>query len=236
MAKCKWLTISSPLALGEISTQFAAHEFRRGGVQGVDLTEVEDDYIKARFIEESIETEVYIDPFGEEVRNEIRRHSIISFILFQSGSERHAVRIDDPPRTIKGFVKFMATICGFGFAISPLPVDVLAFTEEVKNFLKARDCRIRKIRAGNIQLSDSSIARLEVASKHDAYIDLKSQINLRGAVFEKATIHIDHADYAGAIEVSSTGCLSGEHDLIEKLTPLCIDYFRKQQSLNAPSI
>lgn len=229
MAKNKWLRISTKFTLSEISSLLAGAEFRRGGSEGVDLTEVDDDFIKARFIEEILDTEIYINPFGEEIRYEIRRYSTVAFVVFPQGGDRFLLRVDNPPRSIKNLVAFLSGLLGFGFSISPLSIEILPFIEGIKNRYQAWKFRISKIRVGSLHLADSTIARIEVASKYDAYNDLAKSIKLDGGVIEKVSLTVEHSDFGGIIEFSTSGSMCGEDELIERLTPICIEYFRKQE-------
>ncbi|MFH1658557.1 MAG: hypothetical protein ABIG35_04510 [Pseudomonadota bacterium] len=225
--KVKWLSVAAPLNLAEISERLVGLKFHRGGSAGIELIDIRRDYLVARFVEEVIDTEVYTDPFGDKIVNEIRRYLSFTFNVYE-GNGRFVFRVDNPPRSLKSFVGLLSDSFGLGFSISPLTIDILSFLDELRVFLAVPHCVVRKIRIGNVRIEQSTLARVEATSTNDAYADISGLWRLEGAIVEKVTIEFRKVGYAGALEIASSGVLSADDELIDELTSMCIGFFDKK--------
>jgi len=213
MARTKWLALSFDKSLSDIATLLDRHKFSKDQIIGFELTNIQRNKVCGKFIEKIITTEVVIDPFGEEILNHVQRYSIL-------------VRIDTPPRSLKNFITTLSDSFGFGFAIEPLEIDILSMIQHLRKESGIKRWSIRKIRIARVAISEASLARIEVVSTKDAYLDLKNNIAIKDATLERATIELRNEENIHEIELTSSGIISGDLDILDRLMPALQTYFR----------
>lgn len=229
MIKTKWFELSTQGTLEALATLLSQHEFRRGATSGLELISVNRKQIEGKFIEEIVGTELSLDPYGEEVRNEVHRFSIFPFVIYRAGRGIFLLRVSSPPRSLRSFVQFLADAVGFGLVVSPITVDVRRFVEAVRELRGVHLVRIKKVRVGGIRLSGNSLGRIEVVSANDAYTELLDTLDVRDAVVEKAVIDFYVEGASWSAEISTTGTLTVEEGLLPFLDPLCLEFFRHKE-------
>jgi hypothetical protein len=169
--------------------------------------------------------EISIDPFGEEIRNEVLRFTVFSFSISRFERKVFLLQLTEPPRNIKSFVDFLARIVGFGLTVEALPIDVKRFMMDLRAHPGATLLRIKRIRLGSIRLSDATLARMDAASTHDALADVSGLIDLENPIVEKASVSFYFGEVLRSVEVSASGMIYGDFDLLEELMPLCARQF-----------
>jgi hypothetical protein len=231
MIKTKWFEVSTPKRINEISDALSTHRFRRGALTGVELISASDKQIEGKFIEELHDTEIYFDPFGDEIRNEVRRFSIFVFVLFRVRKGNYLLRVTAGPRNLRSFVQFLSDAIGFGLAVSPVTVDVVSFLNMLKLTKGFQLVRIKKIRVGQIRLAGKSVARVEVTSAVDALDDLTETIALGDAVLEKASVDFHLDGRARNVELTATGTLTTDLSLLSVITPMFLKCLSRDDEL-----
>ncbi|MBU0621669.1 MAG: hypothetical protein KJ795_07465 [Gammaproteobacteria bacterium] len=225
MTRTKWLTLSLAKSTSEISDLLYTQKYLRGHATGFELTDVQRNRIRGKFIEEIIVNEVIIDPFGEEVLNNVRRYSIFEFQISPLKKHQFLVRINNPPRTLKNFIAALTEAFGFGFAIEQLNIDILAMIQHLRRTSDIKRWAIVRVRMANIPLGNSSLAKIEVLSNGDAYQDLQKCMDVKKATLERATVELTDNDITNQIELVSTGVISGEMEVLDQLMPMFQTYF-----------
>jgi len=226
MARTKWLALSFDKSLSDIATLLDRHKFSKDQIIGFELTNIQRNKVCGKFIEKIITTEVVIDPFGEEILNHVQRYSIFNFEISPMEKYRFLVRIDTPPRSLKNFITTLSDSFGFGFAIEPLEIDILSMIQHLRKESGIKRWSIRKIRIARVAISEASLARIEVVSTKDAYLDLKNNIAIKDATLERATIELRNEENIHEIELTSSGIISGDLDILDRLMPALQTYFR----------
>lgn len=225
--KTKWIQIISPISFYEMHNRLSKLLFGPNSSIGIELFEIQKDYITGKFVEEILETESYIDPFGNEVINQTRRYLNFSFSIHKVSETRFLVCVSNPPRNIKSFITSLSNSIGFGFSAAHLPLDIFDFIEKLKKYLNTHHCVVKSVRIGNVRIGETTISRMEAISTIDAYAELRNAINLDGSTIEKTCVEIRSQDYFGKLEIYSTGVLQGENSIVDRLTPMCIEFFRE---------
>ena len=225
MTRTKWLALSLDRSTSEIPDLLNQQQYFRDRATGFELTDVQGNRIRGKFIEEIITNEIVIDPFGEEILNNVRRYSIFDFQITPIKKHRFLIRINNPPRSLKNFIANLSDAFGFGFAIEPLNIDVLAMIQHLRRLSGIRRWTIRKVRMAHIPLSNSSLAKIEVISDVDAYQDLQKSLDVKNASLEQATVELRDENIISEIELVSTGVISGDLDVLDKLMPTFQAYF-----------
>lgn len=225
MTKFKLLELTAEQPILRIAELLNERQFLRGRATGVELTDVQKTCIRGKFIEEIIANEVVIDPFGEEILNSVRRYSIFDFLIIPLKKNRFLIRINNPPRSLKSFISILSDALGFGFTVVALEIDILAMIQHLRALSSTRCCTIKKVRMANIYLSESSLAKIEVASKGDAYHDLQERINITDAMLERATVELKEGSVTSEVEFISKGIIAGDLKFLEELTPTFQSYF-----------
>ncbi|KAA1004038.1 hypothetical protein FVF58_33385 [Paraburkholderia panacisoli] len=231
MIKTKWFEVSTQERINVIADALSTHRFRRGASTGVELISVSDRQIEGKFIEELHNTEIYVDPFGDEIRNEVRRFSIFAFVIFRVRKGHYLLRITAGPRNLRSFVQFLSDAIGFGLAVSPIVVDVAAFLKMLKVAKGFQLVRVKKIRAGQIRLAGRSVARVEITSAADAFDDLTQTIELGDAILEKASVDFHLDGLVRNVELTATGSLTTDLSLLPVITPMFIKCFGRDDEL-----
>jgi hypothetical protein len=232
MIKTKWLEFSAKHSLAQVADALHKAEFRRGVSRGIELTELLKATIRGKFIEETIDNEIFVDPFGEEVVNSIRRYNIFEFLIIPAKKKRFLLRVTNPPRSLRSFVALLSEQLGFGFSISPLTVDVFRLMQHLRNATDGKNWTVKKIRLTSVRLTESSFAKIDVTSEADAYRDAKNQLSLKNSVLERATIEFSENVHFRHIELSSTGVTVGEADFLDELISDFQSYFDDEGNNN----
>lgn len=229
MTRTKWLALSLSQSIPQIADSLNQHQFYKGKTTGFELVDFQKSRVRGKFIEEIITNEVVIDPFGEEILNSARRYSVFDFQVVLVKKHHFLIRITTPPRSLKSFIGELSEAFGFGFAVEPLKIDILEFVQHLRNQSGTQRWAIRKVRIDHIQLSVSSLAKIEVISRVDAYQDLKKHIDVNKATLERATVELRDEGITSEIELVSTGVISGDLDVIDQLMPTFQRYFAQSE-------
>lgn len=225
MTRTKWLALSLAKSTSEISDLLNTQKYLRGQATGFELTDVQRSRIRGKFIEEIITNEITIDPFGEEILNNVRRYSIFDFQISPLRKHQFLVRINNPPRSLRNFIAVLSEAFGFGFAIEQLNIDILAMIQHLRKTSGIKRWAIVRVRMAHIPLSNSSLAKVEVVSNGDAYQDLQKCMDVKQATLERATVALTDDGITNQIELVSTGVISGEMEVLDKLMPTFQTYF-----------
>ena len=225
MIRTKWLKISTDLSVVTLGEELSKRQIRRGATVGFELSEVQKKSIRGRFIEEIVDNELVVDPFGQEIIHTITRYAVFEFYIVATARRSFLMRVSNPPRSLKSFVSALGEAFGFGFSIDPIELDILALTKYLRRATTARACKIKKARVGAVRLSQSAIARIDVQSSEDAYGELQNVFDLRNSFLERATIELSAEGLNGQLELSSTGLIACQPDLLENLSPLLQNFF-----------
>jgi len=231
MTRTKWLTLSTSQSTSDIANLLSQQYFQKGRTSGFDLTEKQKGKIRGRFIEEVITNELVIDPFGEEILNNVRRYTIFEFQLTPIRKNEFLIGIHKPPTSLKNFISVLSEVLGFGFSIETLNIDILAMVQLLRKQSGISVWAIKKVRMSNITLNNSSFAKIEVVSNSDAYLDLKKNIDVKSASLERATIEWKDDGKTKEIELVSTGMVLGDLDVLNSLIPTFQLYFANGRSI-----
>ena len=226
MMKTKWLRCSIDASLADISEVLIKAHYYQGRDKGFEIAETLKNCLRGRFVEEFIENEIIFDPFGERIENNIRRYTIFNFVILPLAKQRYLIRIDAPPRSLKGLVSAFSEIFGFGFSITVCEIDIFSLVSELKSCPLVTSCAFKKMKVSGVPLTETSIAKVEVYSSADAYVDLRKTVSLKGVSFEKATVDINKKT-ENRLEISSSGMICGEMIWIENLMPTLKIFFQK---------
>lgn len=225
MIRTKWLALSLAKSTSEIPGLLNTHKYLRGRATGFELTDVQKNRVQGRFIEEIISNEIIIDPFGDEILNSVRRYSIFDFQISPLRKHQFVVRINNPPRSLRNFIAALSETFGFGFAIEQLDIDILAMIRHLRKASDTKHLAIVRVRMAQVPLSNSSLAKVEVVSNGDAYQDLQKYMDVKQAILERATVELTEGGITNQIELVSTGVISGETEVLDKLMPTFQTYF-----------
>lgn len=225
MTRTKWLALSIDRSISEMSDLLNKQTFLRGQSTGFELTDKQRGKIRGRFIEEIITNELVTDPFGEEILNNVRRYSIFDFQITPLKRHQFLICINTPPRSLKTFIAALSDIFGFGFAVEPLSIDILAMVQHLRKQSGIKRWTIKKVRMAHIQLNNSSVAKIEVVSDLDAYQDFQKCIDVAEGTLERATVALKDEGIASEIELVSTGVIAGDLEVLNSLMPSIQAYF-----------
>lgn len=231
MIKSKWYELSVKKNLRTLALSLQSREFVRGAEVGVELTHASASAIDARFIEEVVDVELIMDPFGIEIRTEVKRFLIFNFSIRRSVKANvYLIRVMSPPRSLRSFINFLTECFGFGLAVAPVVVNVRAFVEALTGSSEFHLVRVRKIRIGRIRLSDKSVARMDVASSADAIRDVVDLVDLNSAHLEQVALEFYGPEGVGIVEVTAGGGLASTESAIQLITPFFIQCFEFHDS------
>lgn len=224
MIKTKWLEFSADITISGLSNALSQHQFNRDSKSGFELIEVTNKYLHGRFVEEIISNEISLDPFGEEVINVLRRYQIFEFFILPLKNQQFLIRVDSPPRSIKLFISTMAKCFGFGFVVNSIDINILSLINHFKLSNIANHWIIKKIYVSNIRLTETSLAKIEVYSKANAYTDLQQMLEIKHSILERATVEYTLDGAVRQIELVAKGLIIADIEFLEKLTPFFISY------------
>jgi hypothetical protein len=230
MMKTKWFDLTTQGTLETLAEVLPAQPFRRGAASGIEMLSVTHRHLEGKFIEEFVEVEISVDPFGDEIRNKVHRFAIFSFVIYRVVKGSFLLRVASPPRNLRSFVQFLADTVGFGLAVSPITVEVRGFVDVVKAIPDVHLVRTRKIRVGHVKLVGQSLARVEVVSASDAFADLAETMNVDGAILEKATVEFHFDGVPQSMEITANGVLTLDESLLPTMSSVCFEFFKKTDS------
>lgn len=217
--KTKWLKLSYPNRISHLAAALGTAQFTRTSRSGVELLDVQRELIRGKFIQEIVEHETIMDPFGAEVSNFSRRFQIFNFRIIPVSEGQFLLCAETPPRSFKEFIDFLADNLEFGFSISALVIDIALLIRQLSVELPKYRFSINRAIVGNIKLSNESIAKIQVTSNNDAFRDVATAMDLTGSSFERASLIITHDGQLYAkLDIGATAVLVGDQEFLEEIS------------------
>lgn len=162
MKTIRWLKVSWPLPLVEISRRLLAQQYDDNAGSGFLLTSSGRNKISGKFVEKRTERTLSTDPFGNDSESFITTYYIVKF-SFESSSG--LMELESPPRSLRKLVSELHSIVGLGMELSDIKVDPLKWLNKIEKRLNP--VIVRNISSSGITVPENGLAKISVSGKKD---------------------------------------------------------------------
>ncbi|WP_147330357.1 MULTISPECIES: hypothetical protein [unclassified Duganella] len=205
MTRIKWVEIKTDASMKNIPMQLQECSYSpKINLSGFELLEVSKREIRAKFIQESTQSEVQIDPFGKEVTSTFTRYLTTIFSIVELRGLK-LLRIDRPPRSLKDLVLALSKALNGDFFAQEVPLDVGKFLEYLKSRRELGKLRIRSALFVDVPLTESSTGRILVESSQDAIRDFKKRLS--GGRLDRVNLELQNEFGISPLEVTNRGSM-----------------------------
>jgi hypothetical protein len=215
----RWYKIQFKSSLAEIIDTIIETPYNEDNTIGFELIETSKSHFTARYIEQYDNIEELHHPFGEVEEIKTVKYIIFNFDIIYLKKGISAVKIINPPVSLKGFVKKLTEICNNELYISRVYFDIEKLYEEIKINPSVNRYTVNKLKVSSIQFSEKTTAKLSLNSLDNAYEEFKKKYKNRQFKLEKMYLNARVKGESELIKLSSSGlifCTAGFDDIIEK--------------------
>jgi hypothetical protein len=186
MTRHRWLRAEWPMTVRALAKRVRLQEFTEERGSGFILDRVRDDEFEARFVERYEYTETISDPYGRELtfdRLEFRQ------TVFRATTEWPGLELLDAPRSTLRLTNGLLAASNFELAVSPIDVNVLAWSDELQRALGV-EAVIDSIQVAALAVGDGIKAKVMIKGEKDVRNVCKEMVQGRKHVLEKLQLRI----------------------------------------------
>lgn len=207
MQKTKWISVSSDSNLDDIVSFFHATPYSEAIGYGFDLVEQHESSATVKYSEKNAVTEAVMLPNGKQESVKFDRYINFYFILIKVSSGRFLIKVNEPPRALKNFLRRVADAGPKKLYFEEVKLDIDAFMTNLQKDYSLTRLLVKKAVIDKVAISDYSQARLEISSSGNAYRDFVEKFGGRSHVLQKVIATFTVADFSTKLEISRTGLL-----------------------------
>lgn len=210
--KLKWSRLKSSLSFEDILSYFKSNSYTDILGHGFSSIEYSATTCSAIYNEKSKIVNISIDPFGNEFPQEFIEFSSIKFSIAKVTNKLFLISIINPPKSIR---RFTDRICGdldYKIGFASLDINIKDFLARLSNNADVSLLNIKKVKVGNVVISNEAKASIEITAKKDADNELKLLIKGKDYSLDKVKFSCFFLGETLDIEISKSGLLSAPHD------------------------
>jgi len=224
MNRVQWFRAALPAGLRSLASTLEAVPLVVDGPMGFRVERIRRESVEATYYERYSWIEQTVDPFGRESGVERSGYKSVRFSISREFPELELV---DPPRGLKSFFSQIAEATNFHAAISPLAVDVVAWSRAFRK-VAASSFRISGMTVSDLNVEDNVTGQLSVVSgQRDVEDALARLLSRRSYSVKKMQLSFTQASVTGPVIISSDGSVRSEKeldlDLIEALRQTIVE-------------
>ncbi len=174
---------------------------------GFELMHIKQGSVWARFIERIEVEERVSDPYGDYEEVVTVKYVYFDFSVVLLGDGFSLVKILRPPASLKSFIRAVSSAFEFNAFLGKVCFDLLRVYKVISESGNIDRLVISKVSASQIPLSDNSVAKVEIASETNAFLELKEK-------FKSPLVRLDRLAMSGRmnfknedLEISSAGSI-----------------------------
>jgi len=223
MSQYKWMYAKWGLPISLLSASMLADQFNNTKNNGFLLSKSTNELIVGRFVEKEEYIQIEKAPLGEDVQNTGIRYITTSFKI--TNTPNLGLELRNPPRSIKKFIAKFRSVVGFDLVITEHRIDPFSWVDQINQAKPI--ISISSIHATDINIANSSLAKVSIAGSADVRENFKSFIGARKYTANNIKINIKDKGKKTSIELKSNGVVnfkdSVSSDLYETVkSSLCI--------------
>lgn len=145
MNKVKWLQVNIPIDRQKFSDALLLFPYREDGISGFRISRSSKNQIDGLHIFREEHSGTTITPEGAAVPYSVTEYQVTKFSI---NFRKKIIRISDYPRSIKRFSNDLFKICGIGFFLKEIDVDIISWIDIIgagfdsAEFLSIEACNI----------------------------------------------------------------------------------------------
>lgn len=200
MKKIKWLKAGFPISSGELRDVLLTCQYSQDTGSGFTLEIAKASYLKGQYFERKIEKATSVDPFGNEITNDV-----VSFYRcrFEYNAEIGILIIQEPPRSLRPFINKLSSLVGLGMELADITAKPLEWCTLMENELNQVD--ITNISAYGITVPPNGLAKITVSGKKDIRNEFEKTLNDRSYFVDSVKFSFDFKNSKPSIELTKTG-------------------------------
>ena len=213
MTRIKWIEIKTEAQMKNIPALLQECSYSPNvNLAGFELLDVSRRIVRVKFIQESTQSEVQIDPFGKEITSTFIRYLTTVFTVVEIQGLK-LIRIERPPRSLKDLVLALSKAFNGDLFAQEVRLDVGKFLEYLKSRREFGRLRIRSALFVDVPLTESSTGRVMVESSRDAIRDFKKCLS--GGRLDRVNLEMQNEFGTAPLEVTYRGSISMDEWLSE---------------------
>lgn len=224
MAKIKLVKLEVDGNLLAIAAALRHQKYSDDRGWGFNFLERTSQTISAYYIEKFVSKETIKDPFGDTSEIETIRYTNILFQLSHaiSAPSEMVLEVASPPRSIRTLIQALS-YCSDRIFASDVNIPLLSVYKELSK--QSREARIVRIRATKVPISINSIAKVEISSSNDAYVDYLNAFEDTEKFIDKIEIDKPYGPSSGTLELSRSGLICCDEDSISRTRDLILSKY-----------
>lgn len=213
MQKIKWIRLTSDLEFKSIRECLHQNLFIEDENVGFKVIDVSATSMDVQFFEKINVSEVVIGTNGEEENIVFWKIVSFYFSIIKCGVSGYLIRLDNPPRTLKGFSKKIVDV--LGGAIDAMTIDLkrLIFLFEQDDHVSR--LVINNVLIGDVKFTQESTSKIELSSSKDAYLQFKDHFFDIGHEIYRMRCSLSIDGISGVLEVSKTAMFNLDESVFD---------------------
>lgn len=203
MKSSRWLKISLPISIESLGMKMLDVQFRAGETHGFILSKRNKRTIQGKYVQEKLIVKEIEDPFGKKVTYERVDYSVTKFEL--TGRQGISLEIEDPPRSLKPFIRAVSDLAGLGFSAINIQMNLMECIETLS--IKLDKLNIRAIDCSQVNVDNQSNAKIRLEGEGDVKKSLNKFVGNRYRKVDRVNCLVEHEGYSGELELRATGVI-----------------------------
>lgn len=221
MAKIKLVKLEIDGSPRSLATEIKHHKYVEERGWGFNFLERTPRAITAKYIERLVSKETINDPYGDTKEIETIRYISTRFQLTSANNDPSGLilEVTSPPRSIRTLLQALSYCSDRVFA-SEVRIPLLLIYKELS--AESTEARITRIRASKVPISRNSLAKVDINSNEDAYIDYLRTFNKTEEFIDKIEIDKPYGINSETLEITRTGLICCDEDGVQRTRDLIL--------------
>lgn len=225
LLKEKFFKINTSLTFNELASLINTNTYSERKKIGFDMYDYNKNKVIVKYIEESLLKEIIIDPLGNEEEVISKKYIIFNFEIIYFSNE-FFLKIFNPPKSLKNFFFFLLKISNNKFFKNNIKLDIDALYKELITLESILRYKVLKINVSDIQISDTSRAKIEITSINNAYLDFKEKYNYSKYLIDKIKIKVRYKGLDELIEFNNLGSISASSNISSLVETIILNQYK----------
>ncbi len=227
MKKIRWLKAVFPISSKEMRDILLTHQYSQETGVGFTLEVANGNCLKGQYFERKVEKSTFIDPFGNEVSNDVVS---LYRCRFDYEADLGVLILMEPPRSLRPFINKLRSLVGLGLELADVTLKPLEWCDFVES--EVERVEVTNISAYGITVPPHGLAKITVSGKKDIRSEFDKTINNRTYLVDSVKFTFEYNSSKPTIELTKSGAarITGYCD--ENLVSLLTNSMLHQLSIN----
>ncbi len=213
--KTKWFNANLHITYEALRDAFVSCPFSEESGWGIQIQKYSPTSLQAKYSERVIVNDTITDPYGNTTPVHYTKYVNFNFWLIHEGKFNHILIIENPPRSIKTFVRNVIKCTSADFNVSTIQLNINSFVSLFRT--KFETVEFRKAKLKGLTFGKYTSGDIELESSSDALIDISNFFENASYKIEKAKIIISKNGLNEFIDISSNGSITFDEIIFDEV-------------------